>query len=386
MLLHAHVAGDLRVVAHHRQLAVQRGELRHRLGDEVVVGHAGDRQVQAVPLPDLAGVGAARVHHVLAHVVPLLGDHPPFAVVLRPDAGDPVAPHDDGAALPGAGGECEGGAGRVHVTVLGSPERRLDPVEAVEGMEHADRGRVQDLHRVSERRADAGGVAQPVELVAGVGDAQRAAVVKGERVAGLRFEAPVELDGVARHASEPVAGGGVGDLPGRMPGRAGGELSLLDQHAIRAAFADEVVGEGAFEDAPAHDDDAGVGGQCSIPGRPEGGGRSASAPARTTGRPGHTPARSLWRCDSFVFNGVQGSSGSLHADGERSRAPCTGEIDDVSPGWATRPREEHECQSSVRYGSIAAVKWSWGSFAASRRVRGLELRFADCEYREVPCH
>ena len=107
-LLHADVAGDLGVVAHHRELAGEVDELRHRLGDEVVVGHAGDGQVQPRPLSDLACVRASGVHDVLANVLALLGDHPPLAVRLRPDAGDAVVAHDRRALLPGARGQREG--------------------------------------------------------------------------------------------------------------------------------------------------------------------------------------------------------------------------------------------------------------------------------------
>ena len=139
-------------------------------------------------------------------------------------------------------------------------------------MEVADGVRAHDLHRMPERGADAGDMAQPVELVVGIGDAQGAAVVEGDRLAGLRLDALVEIERVARHAAEPVAGHGVRDLSGRVPSRAGGELSLFDEHTVRPSFAGEVTGERATEDASADDHDARVGGQRSIP---AGGTRSA---------------------------------------------------------------------------------------------------------------
>ena len=303
------------------------------------MGHAGDRQLQPVPPPDPARVGPARVHHVLAHVVALLGDHAPLAVRLGTDSGDAVAAHDLRAALAGAGGERERGAGGVDVTVLRRPQRRLDAVEVVEGVEPADGVRAHDLHRVPERGADARGVAQPVELVVGVGDAERAAVVEGDRLAGLRLDAPVELDGVARHAPEPVARRGVRDLAGRVPGRAGGELSLLQQYAVRPAFADEVVGEGASEDAPADDHDARVGGQTRTPNTDDATGGSASTSAgsrqfRFAGK----------RCEDAVFT-ARISPRNFSRRNRRTRitlrafrASCAREVRGHEHESGTRPR------------------------------------------------
>ena len=125
----------------------------------------------------------------------------------------------------------------------------------------ADVAGAEQLHRVSEGGADAHRVAQPVHLVCGVGEAQGAAVVEGDGLAGLALDAPIELDSVARHAPEHVAGGGVGDLAGRVPGRAGAQFGFLQQDHVHPSLAGEVVGERAPEDAAADDDDAGVIGQ-----------------------------------------------------------------------------------------------------------------------------
>ena len=97
-----------------------------------------------------------------------------------------------------------------------------------------------------ERTADAQGVAQPVHLVFGVGQAERAAAMPGDRLAGFRLELPgVEADVVVDAFAEAEAGGRVGDLSGRMPGRAGGELGLFQQHHVRPALMGQVVGQAA---------------------------------------------------------------------------------------------------------------------------------------------
>ena len=47
----------------------------------------------------------------------------------------------------------------------------------------------------------------------------------------------------------------------RVPGRAGGELVLLQHDHVRAVVAREVIGGRAADDAAADDDDLGVGGK-----------------------------------------------------------------------------------------------------------------------------
>ena len=131
-----------------------------------------DRQVETAPLPDLPGVGAAGVDDMLAEVVTLLGGHPPFAIRRLADMGDAVLAHHLRARLSRAGGEGECGPGRIDVTVLRGPQRRLHPVEVVKRVAFANAGGIDDLHRMLEGGTDAGGVAQPVELVLGIGETQ----------------------------------------------------------------------------------------------------------------------------------------------------------------------------------------------------------------------
>ena len=69
-------------------------ELGDGLGHQVVVGHAGDGQVQTDPLTDLPGVGAAGVDHVLAHDIALLGADQPLAVRLALDVQHTIVADD----------------------------------------------------------------------------------------------------------------------------------------------------------------------------------------------------------------------------------------------------------------------------------------------------
>jgi hypothetical protein len=55
----------------------------------------------------------------------------------------------------------------------------------------------------------------------------------------------------------------MGDLPRRVPGRAGGQLGLFQQHDVAPALMGEMIGEPAAHDAAADDDDARVVGKTS---------------------------------------------------------------------------------------------------------------------------
>jgi hypothetical protein len=55
---------------------------------------------------------------------------------------------------------------------------------------------------MAEAPADRDDVLQVVELVGVIGEAQAAAAVPGDRLAGLFLESLVELDAIAGHAGE----------------------------------------------------------------------------------------------------------------------------------------------------------------------------------------
>ena len=258
LLLLADVARDQVVVAHHGQLGLALDELGHRVGHQVVVGRRDHRQVEPDPRADLARVGAGRVDHHLRAPLALLGDHPPAALLVGLDVGYPVLADHLGAHLPRTLGEGEGGARRIDVAVGRGVERGLDAVEIVEGVELGDLGRREDLHGVAQGGADAHDLAEVVHLAVGVGHAQRAAAVEGDRLAGLRLDRLVELDAVAGHLGDRVVAERVGDLPGGVPGRARGQLGLLQQHAVAPAFLGQVVEQAGAHDTAADDDDPGV--------------------------------------------------------------------------------------------------------------------------------
>ena len=78
---------------------------------------------------------------------------------------------------------------------------------------------------------------------------------------GLGVEPLVELDRVFQHARDRGRRAQLPDEACRMPGRAGGELALLQEHDVRLMVARQMVGGRAADDAAADDDDLGMSGQ-----------------------------------------------------------------------------------------------------------------------------
>ena len=164
-LLHPDVAGDLGIVAHHRQFDVQILKLRHGVGYKVVVGHGGHGQGQPRPLPHLPGVGATGVDHVLAGDVALLGEDLPLAAVELLDVCCPAAADDARAQLPRPGRQRLGNAAGVDVTIVGGMQRAEHAFEVVEGVEFSDPVRADQLDVEAQRAPHGQRMAQPVHLV-----------------------------------------------------------------------------------------------------------------------------------------------------------------------------------------------------------------------------
>ncbi len=119
-LFHADVARYVGIVAYHRQLLVEGGQLGDLFGDEVVMRHRDDRDLKAYPLPDLAGVGAGGVDEHLARERLVVGVDTPGAVDELDRVGDPGVAFHHGSTRPSPGDESGRGAGRVDVAVVGS--------------------------------------------------------------------------------------------------------------------------------------------------------------------------------------------------------------------------------------------------------------------------
>ena len=207
-----------------------------------MVQHVCDRQFQTEPLPDLARVGAAGVDHLRGLDIPLHGMHDETIAGAR-YTGDPVVPNHRGAHHARSLGHGEGDAGRIDMAVVRRIQRCPDAVEIIKRVQLGDAPGVDDFHFVTETLAHRQRVANPVDLVRGIGDAQAAATVPGAGLAGLVLEERVQLGTVSRHLREAVVADRMRDLAGGVPGRTAGQFRLLQQQDVGFALLAEVIGE-----------------------------------------------------------------------------------------------------------------------------------------------
>ena len=100
-----------------------------------------------------------------------------------------------------------------------------------------------------------GGAEQLGHPVAGGGHPQRAALVPAGAQAGLRLQARVQLAALQHQPGQRRVRAQLPDDPGRVPGRAAGELALLEQDDVGPAQLGQVVGHAAAHDPAADDHD-----------------------------------------------------------------------------------------------------------------------------------
>ena len=200
---------------------------------------------------------------MLAQDVALGSAYLPFAAWRRLDPGRSATAKDAHAERTRAGRHGEGGAGGIDMAVVGRVEGAENPVEAVEGMEFANPRRLHQLHAEPEGAADRERVPQPVRFVFGIGEPERPAAVPGDCLACLGFQLPgVEADVVVHALAERETRRGVGDLPGRVPGGAGGQLGLLQEDDLRPpSLFREMPGQAHAHDSAADDHGARVAGK-----------------------------------------------------------------------------------------------------------------------------
>src|SRR5512134_1539297 len=89
-------------------------------------------------------------------------------------------------------------------------------------------------------------------------DIDAAAALPSGREAGFLLERRVELRAVLAHARHRAVGAHLPHKPGRVPCRAAGEASLLEQHDVAPAELRQVVGDARPDDPAADDHDFGV--------------------------------------------------------------------------------------------------------------------------------
>ena len=244
-------------VAQHGQLAGQRLHLGHRVGHDVVVLQRHDGQARAGEAGDLRRPLARRDHHVArAHGALRRLDGPRVALAgqrLHRRVAD-----DADAAAARAGGEGVGQGGRVDVAVGRQPGGRQHVLHVQQREQLERAGGVDDLHRHPRRRGHAGVVLELVEPVAVQAEAHGAGRVEVHGQAGVGLELGEPLDARAQRAHQAPGAAPLRAQAGGVPGRAAGQLVLLEQDDVGLAEPRQVVGERGAGRAAADDDDLGA--------------------------------------------------------------------------------------------------------------------------------
>ena len=254
------VVGALVLIAQHRQVARQIGEL---LGVGVVVLAGVQRNRHSGEAAEVARPQPRRAHHELAGDVARLGPHSGHPSVLGEDARDRYvldAAHSAAARAFHVGAHHVDGA--RHSVDL-EPRAAQQVVGAHERVEVSDLLGGDDLHAPeAERVVRIGQALELREAVAAVRDGDAADLAEAGRLPGLRLDLRKE---VARIGAQPRVG--VARPRGayesrRVPARAGSELPALEEDDVRPSELREVIGDAGAGHATADDHCARALGQC----------------------------------------------------------------------------------------------------------------------------
>ena len=230
------------------------------IGDQILVRHRQQRQVNPGHGANLARPKAACVHQMLGDDGALFGHHFPRAIGARVGLQDAVVQHDLGPAHPRGLGIGVGGARGVEVAV----ERVIQGADDAFQVHHAV-GELVDLFRpedlgIQPHIAVLGALGlELVEPRLIVGQRDAADMVQPAGHAGDRLQFLIKADGIAlqrRHVGVAVQGV---EPARRVPGGAGGQLRPFDQHHIGPAQFGQVVKNRTADDATADDQNAGMG-------------------------------------------------------------------------------------------------------------------------------
>ena len=214
-----------------------------RIGHDVLMLDWDNRHVEPDHSERLPAPGACRGHDMLGDDFALVGDDPPGAVRLRPDVHDLCVPmnlHTPGAC---AGGERVGQIDRRHMAVMRVEERACQSLRISERPKRADFVGSDHLERHPDSVRRAAIFPILVHTVAVGCEPEVAGDVKAHVLAGLGFERLVQIDRVFVDLADAVAHVEERQQARCMPGRAGRQFRLLQQHGIRPAEFREVVGD-----------------------------------------------------------------------------------------------------------------------------------------------
>jgi hypothetical protein len=209
------------------------------------------------------------VDQVLAGDLAPVGPDPPFAAGAARDAGDLGVAVDLRAAVARALGHGVGRLAGIDEAVVGLVNRADQAVELDQGVDLLELGGAEDIEAEAGVFAEAAHVAELVHPVLAACDAQGTAAMEADRAAGLLLErARIELHAVRAQRLDGEVVGEVGAEASGVPGRAGGQFVLLDQHHVAPAELDQVVEQRHAHGATADDHDAGMAFHGMSPGVP----------------------------------------------------------------------------------------------------------------------
>ena len=238
-----------RIVGGVDDFAIEAREFGDRVGNDVMVLHGEHGKLQAHHAADLARPQAAAVDDVLGVDAALVGLDVPGQIRTLADrehAGEPID------FRPELAGRCRiglGGPGRVEVAAVGPPQGAGEELllkQTVESLGFLDRD---DLGVHPEIASPAADQVQRIHLALVCGQHQPAVRVQPAGQAREVLELAVEVDGVFLQARDVgVAVEGV-HAAGGVPGGAGGEFALLDQHHVRPADLGQMVENADPDDA-----------------------------------------------------------------------------------------------------------------------------------------
>ena len=249
-------------VAQQRQLPAMLFRPCRKLGDlleqYVLMAHHHHRHVAAEHRADLASAIAGGVDHIFAADFALRRRHDPFAA-LAADGGDRAEPHDRRAEVAGALGKRLRQLRRIDIAVVRIVERTFEVVCLDERVARPDLVGADhvDVHAlIAAHSLDA---LELAHALLRVGKAERAGdVVIHGIVDGFRQPA-IELGRVALHVHQRPGRREGRHVAGCVPGRAGGQLVLFEQHAVGPAGLRQMIERGDADRAAADDDHAGRG-------------------------------------------------------------------------------------------------------------------------------
>ncbi len=177
-----------------------------RLGDDILVLHRDDGDVDPDHAAGRPGEIARRGNDVLAGNVALVGHDFPLAAGLPLDRGDRGHPVDLAAAVARAARQRLSEVCRLDVAVLRVLDRADDPLDVAERPFLLDLGGGQELHLdPADRGGDAGVVAIFVEPVLGAREADVGNRPEPDVEAGLLLQRLVQRDGIFVDLSDRVA-------------------------------------------------------------------------------------------------------------------------------------------------------------------------------------